>query len=273
MIKTICKRCSILFFTLIALFYIWGGGFGCLPKNNNSTNHIFSHRGYPLGTVENSTEAFKKSFNHGIKAIELDIRMTKDNVPVIFHDASCKRLLGLSGNITDYSWEEIKKENLLYNGEITTNTVIKLSDFLNNVALADVLYLDIKEASIELGDQLIDLLLKKNNYKTVMVADENLPFLIYLRSQTNKIPLILEGFNKGKEWIYFLIPKRFKPDYLASFLSEVDQNHISFLKENELLSRKIVYGVKSKNFEQAKAFGIQNMVVDINADILEKLQQ
>ena len=47
---------------------------------------IYGHRGARGDIVENSIEGFKYTFDLGIKAIEFDVVISKDNIPVLFHD-------------------------------------------------------------------------------------------------------------------------------------------------------------------------------------------
>ena len=47
---------------------------------------IYGHRGARGDIVENSIEGFKYTFGLGIKAIEFDVVISKDNIPVLFHD-------------------------------------------------------------------------------------------------------------------------------------------------------------------------------------------
>ena len=47
---------------------------------------IYGHRGARGDIVENSLEGFKYTFDLGIKAIEFDVVVTKDNIPILFHD-------------------------------------------------------------------------------------------------------------------------------------------------------------------------------------------
>ena len=47
---------------------------------------IYGHRGARGDIIENSIEGFKYTFELGIKAIEFDVVITKDQIPVIFHD-------------------------------------------------------------------------------------------------------------------------------------------------------------------------------------------
>jgi len=47
---------------------------------------IYGHRGARGEIVENSIEGFEHTFALGIKAIEFDVLISKDKIPVLFHD-------------------------------------------------------------------------------------------------------------------------------------------------------------------------------------------
>lgn len=47
---------------------------------------IFAHRGYHQTAPENSPEAFLAAEKIGVDGIELDVRVTCDNIPVVCHD-------------------------------------------------------------------------------------------------------------------------------------------------------------------------------------------
>ena len=49
---------------------------------------IVSHRGLSGDEPENTLEAIAASVARGVEAIEVDIRLTADGVPILFHDPS-----------------------------------------------------------------------------------------------------------------------------------------------------------------------------------------
>ena len=70
----------------------------------------YAHRGlFDNGTQapENSMEAFKRAAGAGY-GIEMDVQITKDGVPVVFHDFTLERMCGKKGKICDYTWQELK---------------------------------------------------------------------------------------------------------------------------------------------------------------------
>ena len=86
-----------------------------------------------------------------------------------------------------------------------------------------------------------------------------------------QIKTVLEGFNKGKEWIYYLIPSSLKPEYFASFFFEVDDKHIKFLNEYNLMDCKIVYGINKSNFQQAVDMGLKHLITDYDSSLSSQI--
>lgn len=87
---------------------------------------IFAHRGLADDKFpENSKVAFTNTINYNIGA-ELDVRLSKDGVPVVFHDETLKRMCGDSRKISDVSFVELNSMRL--NG--TDNTIPSLEEVL-----------------------------------------------------------------------------------------------------------------------------------------------
>lgn len=244
-----------------------GGGFGSNKSEgfSNGTNLIFAHRGAADVVVENSVEAFDRALDVGFSAIETDVNVTKDGKLVIFHDHDCNRLLDRDQLLSDLTWEEIQDLHLQYKGNATSNKVLSLDQFLESQDSSTIIYLDIKKFSIQIADSLVYILNKYKSSKKIIVADSNLFYLSYLKYNNKEIIVALEGFNKGKEWLYYVTPKNFKADYYASHLNKVDANQMIFLSENELLDRKIVYGVNSTNISEIYKLGIHNFIYDYDS--------
>ena len=83
---------------------------------------IFGHRGARGEIAENSIEGFNHTFALGIKAIEFDVVISKDKVPVLYHyfnlmpylvkDESGNWLKNSELKVFDKSYEELSKYNI-----------------------------------------------------------------------------------------------------------------------------------------------------------------
>lgn len=56
--------------------------------------HIIAHRGFSAKYPENTLLAFREAVNAGAWMIETDIRLSADDVPMIFHDGCLQRVCG-----------------------------------------------------------------------------------------------------------------------------------------------------------------------------------
>lgn len=70
---------------------------------------IVAHRGASGYCPENTMAAFEKAVELNVDSIELDIRLTKDGIPVICHDAKIKRTSNGEGYIHELTLEELKQ--------------------------------------------------------------------------------------------------------------------------------------------------------------------
>lgn len=68
----------------------------------------FSHRGGRLLWPENTRFAFQQSYDLGFRFFETDLHLTKDGQIVLFHDDYLDRTTDGSGDVWDYTLEELK---------------------------------------------------------------------------------------------------------------------------------------------------------------------
>ncbi len=73
---------------------------------------VVGHRGVPLLHQENSLAGFRRAIELGIPAVELDVRLTADGVPVLFHDVLVDRLTGGAGSVAEMTWDQLSRLRL-----------------------------------------------------------------------------------------------------------------------------------------------------------------
>jgi len=69
---------------------------------------VVAHRGDVGQAPENTLLAVESSIDIGVDMVEVDVRLTKDGVPVLIHYARLERTTAGSGFVTDHTWEEIR---------------------------------------------------------------------------------------------------------------------------------------------------------------------
>tara|TARA_Y100001936_G_scaffold193653_1_gene193265 strand:+ start:1404 stop:2144 length:741 start_codon:yes stop_codon:yes gene_type:complete len=70
---------------------------------------LIGHRGVKNLAPENTLDSIELANKLGLKWIEVDVKITKDKIPIILHDDSLYRTTNFKGLPIDFSYEEIKK--------------------------------------------------------------------------------------------------------------------------------------------------------------------
>ncbi len=79
------------------------------------TQKGFAHRGLhdALNNIaENSLPAFEAAIQQGF-GIELDVHLSSDGIPMVFHDEELGRMTGVEGEICDYTYQDLQALKLI----------------------------------------------------------------------------------------------------------------------------------------------------------------
>lgn len=68
-----------------------------------------SHRGIGAGARESTLPAFRGVLRLGVRVLEADVRFTRDQVPVIMHDATVDRTTDGHGRVDEMTYREISR--------------------------------------------------------------------------------------------------------------------------------------------------------------------
>ena len=186
----------------------------------------YAHRGLHGDELpENSLGAFRKAVEHGY-GIELDIQLSKDKIPMVFHDATLKRVCGIDGKLCEYTCEELRKMKLL-DSEYTIPT---FAEVLEEVDGRVPLLVEFKTGSMELCDIACPML---DEYRGSFCVESFDPFII------SKIKKIRPRYPRGQ-----LVTNSLKTKSCKNFFLDLS---LTALLVN-LLSRPdfVAYDVKMK---------------------------
>ncbi len=70
---------------------------------------LIAHRGSSVAAPENTFAAFDLAIEQGFPNFELDVQISKDGVPVVFHDATLTRTTGKLGSVHDYELADLRQ--------------------------------------------------------------------------------------------------------------------------------------------------------------------
>lgn len=69
---------------------------------------VIGHRGCAGYAPENTIEGIHTAADMGVEWVELDVKLTKDHVPILFHDETLERTTNGHGAIKDLTLKELK---------------------------------------------------------------------------------------------------------------------------------------------------------------------
>lgn len=78
-------------------------------KNKSNGPLIIGHRGASASAPENTLAAFRKAIDDGADGIEFDVRLARDGVPVVFHDATLNRTGRTNTALSQLTSKELAK--------------------------------------------------------------------------------------------------------------------------------------------------------------------
>lgn len=144
-----------------------------------------AHRGASAYAQENTAEAFQMAADMGADFVEVDLRITADDVPVISHDDSLKRVYGVDGLISQLPFAQLREKAPVLTFE-------ELVQQCRGVGLG--IYLDIKDLSRPAARQILDILRQQFFTKHVIFSSFSPDIIAEIKaSEPDVITSILFG--------------------------------------------------------------------------------
>lgn len=69
---------------------------------------LIAHRGYAAHFPENTLPALEAAVAAGARLVEIDVQLSADGVPVLFHDQGLRRVCGVSGSLHRRRYSELQ---------------------------------------------------------------------------------------------------------------------------------------------------------------------
>ena len=68
---------------------------------------LIGHRGVKNLKPENTLESITKAFELGLECVEIDVKISKDNIPLLLHDDTLDRTTNGSGLVCNFTFDQI----------------------------------------------------------------------------------------------------------------------------------------------------------------------
>lgn len=182
----------------------------------------YAHRGLHSndGEIpENSMPAFRRAMNRGY-GIEMDVQLSKDGVPVVFHDFTLERMCGVEGKVCEYTYEELQQFFLAGGSE----KIPRFADVLEMINGKVPLIIELKVEWMDITVcPTVDELLRK--YKGVYCLESFNPLVLsWFRRYHNEVyrgqlaeAFMQTGNKSGLYWCLqnLLFNGMTRPDFIA----------------------------------------------------------
>ena len=202
---------------------------GKRPDKAPFLGFLYAHRGLhdnDSDAPENSLAAFRKAVEAGF-GMELDVQLSKDKIPVVFHDFDLQRVCGAEGKVRDYTLQELKGFRL-YGSDEQIPTFAEVLELVNGqVPLIVELKGDNTDISLcPIADKLL------REYQGLYCVESFNPLMVIWYKKHHKEifrgQLSEKFFTNGKKSVlHFLLENLMlnflsKPDFIAYKCTDYD---------------------------------------------------
>ena len=154
--------------------------------NNAKSNTILvaAHRGAHIGNCENSILSTKQSIKMGVDIIELDVKISKDGIPMLMHDGTINRTTNGKGKIEDYTLAELKKFRLKsWLGIQTDETIPTFEEVLKITNGKIMIDIDLKTGNLK---PIVEVIKRMKMENQVFYFDNDYDALCSIREMDKK---------------------------------------------------------------------------------------
>lgn len=184
--------------------------------------HRAAHNQFP----ENSIPSILEAIRLGVDIVELDVKVTKDGIPVLMHDGTIDRTTTGTGKPSDYTYEELKQFRLVHDDEATDQLIPSFDEALKLIKGKIMVDIDLKT------DQLDPIIadIKRNFCEDhVFFFDNDYEALQYIRDINPKFYLMPRAYSY--EMADAAIT-RFKPEVIHIDPKFYDGKVVKLIKSN-----------------------------------------
>ncbi len=228
---------------------------------------IIAHRGASAYAPENSLAAFSLALKQEADAIELDVKLTKDNQVIVMHDQTVNRTTNGSGYVKDLLLSEIRKLDCgsHFDVEFKGEKVPTLDEVLAQVGKITYVNIELTNYSTpidELARYTAEVVLQHQLDQRVFFSSFNPIVLVRIRKLLPDAPIGLLALPGKSGYL-----ARSRLGLLLSYKSlNLEKNDVTKSLVEKIHSRgkkTLVYTVNDKEtMEKLFSFGIDGIFTD-----------
>jgi glycerophosphoryl diester phosphodiesterase len=213
---------------------------------------IYAHRGSSGNNPEMTRLAYQVAIDEGADGFECDVRLSKDDEIVCFHDATTKRIAGVRLRVSRSNLKELRSVCEL----MTLNELLDLA-----ISAKKDLLIETKHPNI-FGGRIEEKVLELLKSKSVQISDAGIEVIV-MSFSSFAIGRVKSKWDFCKVTKYYLSARFSKRKFLALNIGLVARYPTLVKKLQDRGSRIFIWTVNEKNeFEICKALKVDGMITN-----------
>ena len=232
---------------------------------------LIGHRGVKNLSPENTIDSIEKAYVLGLKWVEVDVKISKDQIPILMHDDTLNRTTNGLGIPNNYNYIDLKKLDAgkffyKYPTKIYIPTLEEILLYCNKKKIGINIEIKPNSGYEKANVNSIVSLLKKINFTNYYFSSFHLPSLIEIKKQipnSNCGILVNEFKNDFKLEDIINICEKYNFFSCGFELDIVNYEIVKILKLHNLIST--VYSSNNIKINSAKklwSMGVQSIFID-----------
>lgn len=231
---------------------------------------LVAHRGYALRFPENTLIGVDAAIRAGARYVEIDVQLSADQVPVLFHDRKLIRICGEPGMVHDYTVAQLKRFKAMefnrFGYKFANERIATLAEFAELLArYPDITaFIELKREALERFGPTLVLSRVRRVLEAVrancVIISFDLNVLAAARAQWPAIGAVIETWREREQQAV----KDLRPEYLFCDINGLPRwGRLSFAESRivvyEVADRVIALKLARRGVEFIETFAVGEM--------------
>ncbi len=251
-------------------------------STKNANECLVAHRGYSIKYPENTLMSIQAALDATAKYIEIDIQLTKNTQPVLFHDRDLYRLCERRQSIHNYNLEELKTFSSFspdrFGEDFKGERIPELLDVVRLLRKHSelTLFVELKRISIDIFgiDEVLNAVLPvvEPIIKQCVFISFSLDIIEAIRKQTSyPVGVVFECWDSVITTEYERV-KKINPEYIFCNIKTLPKNeNIKFQRSRiavyECADYTQALKVLNQGVDLVETFDIKNMIKKLDEQL------
>lgn len=241
---------------------------------------IIAHRGASAYYPENTMIAFEKAVEMGAEMIELDVMLSKDGIPIVFHDAKLNQHTNGNSYVKYYTLKELKELDAgsWFNPKFSNQKIPTLEEVLHFASGKIALNIEIKTEAVSdqikngVEENALQLVKEHGMQKHVLFSSFDYRAVRHFKRLDANIPVaLLYKKNQSSRLLPHQLVEKYKVDAFNCSYRQLKKKWIADINRYNIPA--FIYTVDSKRRMQKLIAGGVTGIFTNKPDLLKSVVQ